>query len=126
MRIGEVAKRAGVSVKAVRYYESVGLIEPLRASNGYREYDERHVRLAREVGALKSLGIRVDDTRPFLDCLVSGNDRADDCPDSIAAYRTAITGLGGRIEELVARRDALVALLDDANSRAVSCGCETA
>jgi DNA-binding transcriptional MerR regulator len=126
MRISEVAERAGVSVKAVRYYESAGLLEPDRLANGYREYSERDVRLVREVSTLKSLGIRVDDTRPFLECLVAGNDRADDCPDSLATYRQTIAELDNRIDELAARRAALSALLDEASGRAQSCGCEPA
>ncbi len=41
MRIGELASRTGVSTKAIRYYESVGLLpEPARLANGYRDYDD--------------------------------------------------------------------------------------
>jgi DNA-binding transcriptional MerR regulator len=38
MRIGELARRTGVSVRALRYYEEQGLLVPARAANGYREY----------------------------------------------------------------------------------------
>lgn len=41
MRIGELAKRAGVNVQTVRYYERRGLlVEPVRLPSGYREYTE--------------------------------------------------------------------------------------
>lgn len=40
MRIGELARRTGVSVRALRYYEEQGLLVPARAANGYREYPE--------------------------------------------------------------------------------------
>lgn len=40
MRIGELARRTGVSVRALRYYEEQGLLVPARAANGYREYTE--------------------------------------------------------------------------------------
>lgn len=40
MRIGEVARQAGVSDKTVRFYEQIGLIDPpVREANGYRAYD---------------------------------------------------------------------------------------
>ncbi len=39
MRISEVSRRSGVSASALRYYESIGLISPQRARNGYRDYD---------------------------------------------------------------------------------------
>ncbi|MEV7396564.1 MerR family DNA-binding transcriptional regulator [Aeromicrobium sp. NPDC092404] len=65
MRIGEVARQAGVTIKAVRYYESLGLVTAQRLGNGYRDYDERAVRLVREVHALGALGIQADRTRPL-------------------------------------------------------------
>ncbi|MEU1669239.1 MerR family DNA-binding transcriptional regulator [Streptomyces sparsogenes] len=45
MRISELARRAGVTTKAVRYYESLGLLRPGRLANGYRDYNEHDVRL---------------------------------------------------------------------------------
>ena len=42
MRIGELAERASVTVKAVRYYESLGLLKVERLSNGYREYKKKN------------------------------------------------------------------------------------
>lgn len=117
MRIGEVAERAGVSTKAVRYYESLGLLAVDRRTNGYRDYDESQVELVREIRSLGKLGIPVDGTRPFLDCLVSGNERGDDCSESVATYRATIDALSERIDELSARRQALLELLQHAATR---------
>ncbi len=40
MRIGELADRAGISAKAIRYYEQVGILAPpARTPSGYRAYD---------------------------------------------------------------------------------------
>ncbi len=118
MKIGEVARGAGVSTKTVRYYESLGLFTVRRLSNGYRDYDESHVELVREIQSLRTLGIGAEQTRPFLDCLVAGNERADDCAESVAAYRATIASLDGRIAELQARRRALAELIADASTRA--------
>jgi hypothetical protein len=49
MRSGELANRAGVSTKTVRYYERSGLIARARAVNGYREFGEDHLRLVAEI-----------------------------------------------------------------------------
>ena len=117
MRIGEVAERAGVSTKAVRYYESLGLLAVDRRTNGYREYAESQVVFVREIRSLGKLGIPVDFTRPFLDCLVSGNTRGDDCAESVATYRATIDELSTRIDELSARRQALLELLEHAETR---------
>jgi len=40
MKISELAKRTGVSTHALRQYERLGLLEPLRHANGYRDYTE--------------------------------------------------------------------------------------
>ena len=116
MQIKELADRAGVTVKAVRYYESRGLLTPARASNGYREYDAADVRVVREIRALLSLGLTADETVPFVDCLRAGNDRADVCPSSLDAYRMRIADIERRITELATLRDELTELLHDAES----------
>lgn len=117
MRIGELARLAGVTTKAVRYYESLGLITPGRLANGYREYDQDDVRLVREIRALQRLGIPVERTRPFLACLAAGRAHADDCPASLASYRDAIDELTERIEALTARRATLITHLNVAAHR---------
>jgi DNA-binding transcriptional MerR regulator len=117
VRIGELARAAGVTTKAVRYYEAVGLVAAERLPNGYRDYDEVAVRLVREIRALGDLGIRVEQARPFLDCLVAGEPKSDDCAAPLDVYRSVIGDLDGRIDELRHRRDALEALLGDAEGR---------
>ncbi|WP_344528896.1 MerR family DNA-binding transcriptional regulator [Streptomyces albiaxialis] len=117
MRIGELARRAGVSVKAVRYYESLGLVTPARLANGYRDYDEHDVRLVGEIKSLSGLGIPVERTRPFLECLAAGREHGDDCPAALAGYREAIDDLTRRIDALAARRAVLTAHLREAAHR---------
>ncbi len=114
--IKDLAEQAGVSVKAVRYYESRGLLAPERAANGYREYDDADVLVVREIRALLSLGLTADETVPFVECLRAGNDRADVCPASLDAYRLRITEIDRRIEELSRLRGELSGLLADAES----------
>ncbi|MGX1673337.1 redoxin family protein [Streptomyces sp. NPDC055400] len=117
MQISELARRAGVTTKAVRYYESLGLLTPGRLANGYRDYDEHDVRLTQEIRALGSLGIPVERTRPFLECLTAGHRHADDCPASLAGYRDAIDELTQRIAGLTTRRAVLIAHLQQAADR---------
>ncbi|WP_369639303.1 MerR family transcriptional regulator [Nocardia sp. JMUB6875] len=117
MRIGEVARLAEVSPKAIRRYEALGLVEPTRQANGYREYDDETVRLVREIRVLNRLGIPVEETRPFLECLVAGGEHGDDCPESLVEYHRAIEDLNAQIEVLTARRDGLVRRLREAAYR---------
>jgi DNA-binding transcriptional MerR regulator len=116
MHIKDLAERAGVTVKAVRYYESRGLITPERAYNGYRTYDDADVSVVREVRALLSLGLTAAQTHPFVECLRAGNDRADVCPASLSAYRARISDIDARINELSGLRDQLADLLSQAEN----------
>ncbi|WP_458687681.1 MerR family transcriptional regulator [Nocardia tengchongensis] len=117
MRIGEVARLAEVSPKAIRRYEALGLVAPTRHANGYREYDDDTIRLVREIRVLNRLGIPVEETRPFLECLVAGSEHGDDCPESLAEYHRAIDDLNAQIDVLTARRDGLVQRLREAAYR---------
>jgi len=72
LTIGEVAKRSGIGLETVRFYERRGLIqEPPRTDSGYRQYPEdvvarlRFIRRAKELGfSLKEISelfsLRVD------------------------------------------------------------------
>ncbi|MFZ3599386.1 MerR family transcriptional regulator [Streptomyces sp. BH104] len=120
MKISELAQRADVTTKAVRYYESLGLITPERLANGYRAYTEGDVRLVREIRTLHQLGIPIERTRPFLECLAAGSPHADDCPASLATYREAIDELTERVEALNARRATLISNLNTAAHRGSS------
>ncbi|UOR01428.1 redoxin family protein [Leucobacter allii] len=107
MRIGELAARAGVTVKAVRYYERLGLISAPREPNGYRTFGEDQLRAVQEVRELGALGIAPSRARPFLDCLEAGHAHGDECVSSLAVYRDAIVELDRTIAELARRRTAL-------------------
>ena len=70
MRIGELARRAGVSVRALRYYEEQGLLVPDRTSIGQREYVESDVDRVRFIQYLFSAGLpskSIIHLLPFLD-----------------------------------------------------------
>ena len=40
MKIGEIAKETGMTVRAIRYYEELNLIKSRRLYNNYRDYDK--------------------------------------------------------------------------------------
>lgn len=67
LRIGEVARRTGLTVETIRYYERRGLIpEASRSRSGYRQFDETSVRRLRFVQRAKSLGFDLDGIRELL------------------------------------------------------------
>src|SRR5690349_3283413 len=62
MRIGELARRAGVNVETLRYYERRGLLaEPPRGTNGHRDYDEQTLRFVKAVKEAQRLGFTLEE-----------------------------------------------------------------
>lgn len=76
MNITEAARAAGVSVRAMRYYEEVGLLQPVRAQNsGYREYDADMVRRARLIRVWRELQFSLEEIKFLLDAPRMERDR---------------------------------------------------
>ncbi|MEW2358727.1 MerR family transcriptional regulator [Spirillospora sp. NPDC029432] len=104
MRIGELAERAGVSTRALRYYEEHGLISARRESNGYRRYAESDVRLVQQIRSLLAAGFTLEDTRPFVECLRAGREVGEACPEPVAVYRRKLAEIDAEIRTLIAQR----------------------
>jgi len=67
LTIGKVARRAGVGVETVRFYEREGLITaPRRGVSGYRQYPEETVARIRFVRRAKALGFSLREVRELL------------------------------------------------------------
>lgn len=67
LRIGELAKRAGCSVKAVRFYEAKGLLpSPPRSPAGYRLYSDGHLRCLQLIQRAKLLGLSLAKIRTLV------------------------------------------------------------
>ena len=114
MRIGELARRAGVSTRTLRHYEVLGLVTARRAANGYRDYPGTELRAVAEIRALAGLGFTLEETRPFVECLRAGNSVSGSCPDSIAVYRRKLADIDGYLARLSLVREELQAQLTHA------------
>ena len=112
MRIGELAERAGLSPKTIRYYEQIGLVpEPTRLPNGYRDYQESGVELLRFVGAAQSIGLSLGEIREVLDL----RDRGEaPCAHVLDLIERHALELEDRIEALDAMRKDLIRLAAEA------------
>ncbi|ARF57910.1 MerR family transcriptional regulator [Streptomyces gilvosporeus] len=107
MRIGDLAQRTGTTTRALRYYESRGLLTAGRDGNGYRDYGEDDLRVLRQIQVLQGLGFELEDTRPFVECLQAGHPTGDACPASLDAYRRKLAELDRCIADLQHVRDSL-------------------
>jgi DNA-binding transcriptional MerR regulator len=111
MRIGELGERAGVSPRTLRHYEELGLLPAGRAANGYRSYDDADLRAVAEIRTLVGLGLSLEETRPFVECLRGGHPSGGSCPDSIAVYRRKLTEVDASLVRLTEIRAELEAQL---------------
>lgn len=67
LRSGELAKRAGVNIETLRFYERKGLLpDPPRRGSGYREYPVESIRLIRFIKRAQELGFSLREIRELL------------------------------------------------------------
>jgi DNA-binding transcriptional MerR regulator len=119
MRIGELADRAGTTTRTLRYYESLGLLPPAdRSGNGYRSYDEEHLRLLDQIRTLQDFGFGLEETRPFVECLRAGHPAGDICAASLEVYRRKLAELDACVDRLQEVRAQVAAQLARAESEA--------
>ena len=67
MNIGKVAKLSELTVKAVRYYDNIGLVKPFqKTATGYREYNENDALKLKFVGNARKFNFSIDECRELL------------------------------------------------------------
>ena len=77
MKINDVEKITGLTAKAIRLYESKGLINISREENGYRNYTEKDVKALKEIKLFRSVGISISDIKLYLFGVVSIDELMD-------------------------------------------------
>ncbi len=77
MQIGDFARKAGVSVRAIRYYEELGMLRPESySSGGFRLYGQDNLKHIHVINSLKELGLSLTEIRQiFLAKKASGGDK---------------------------------------------------
>ncbi|MDQ6949430.1 MAG: MerR family DNA-binding transcriptional regulator [Actinomycetota bacterium] len=67
LKVSEVGRRTGLTRKALRHYEAMGLVEPaVRTASGYRLYDDEALRRIELVNRAKVLGLSLVEAKEFL------------------------------------------------------------
>ena len=117
MRIGELADRAAVSVRALRYYEEQGLLTAERSGSGQRHYAEPAVDRVRLIQHLYAAGLTsrtIADLLPCVDAKVS-------TPYSRARLAAERDRIDAQIAELIQTRDRLDAVIEQSTSSQSGC-----
>jgi Hg(II)-responsive transcriptional regulator len=105
LMIGEVARRAGVGVETVRFYERQGLLEaPIRRTSGYRQYTEDAVSRLQFIRRSKELGFSLKEIGELLALRVSPDTTVADVKRCAEAK---IANIEGKICDLQRTKEAL-------------------
>jgi DNA-binding transcriptional MerR regulator len=105
LKVGALARRTGLSVRALHHYDQIGLLSPSRrTSSGHRLYGIDEVRRLQQIVSLRQLGLSLEDIRRFLT-------RADVPLGGILEMHVA------RIREEIRRQQMLCDLLERLRSR---------
>ena len=108
MNISDVAERAGLPVKTIRYYEDIGLIQPARGANGYRRFGEADLHKLAFIGRARSLGFTIEDCRSLLRLY---NDRSRASADVKRLAQSHLEDIDRKRAELKQMRDTLAHLI---------------
>lgn len=110
MKIGELAKRCGVNIDTIRYYERQGLLPlPDRLASGYRRYQASDIKRLRFVRRAKALGFALEEIKELL---ALSDHRDDDMGGLKAAATAKLADVETRLAELTRIRDGLHTLVE--------------
>lgn len=105
LSVGQLAARAGVTVRALHHYEEAGLLRPDRTPAGHRRYGAPEAERLQQIVSLRSLGLGLDAIRAALDA------RDFDPAAVVARQRAALADDLARLGALDDRLDGLERLL---------------
>jgi DNA-binding transcriptional MerR regulator len=107
MRVGELAERAEVTPRTVRYYESIGLLPPgEREGTGQHYYTEEAIARLRRIEQLKQLGLSLDEIRDVIDLYFAD-------PSGVRAKQKVLAMLRAHLAEVDEKVGALQQLRSD-------------
>lgn len=95
MRIGELSRLTGASVRSLRYYEEKGLIASYRMENGYREYSPLTVEQVNTIRFYLNLGLSTEEIAGFLHCVLTNKEAF--CREVVPVYRRKLAELEQQI-----------------------------
>lgn len=110
MNIGEAAQRSGLSAKMIRYYESIGLLQPAhRSDSGYRRYNAQDLHTLSFIKRSRDLGFSLEEAGKLL---TLWQDRGRASADVKALAQRHVEELERKIIEMANLRDTLSDLIE--------------
>lgn len=101
LSVGQLARRSGLTAKALRHYDRIGLLRPeLVDAAGYRWYGPDQIAVAQRIAALRGVDLPIDDVRRCLD--------GDDLDDVLGAHRRRLEARLTRVQRDLHALDHLI------------------
>ena len=122
LKVGELAKRTGKTVRAVHLYEELGLLAPAdRSKGGFRLYHGKAVKRIEWIQKLQDLGFSLTEIKAFL----RDWEQSDAAPKAMARVREIFSDKLRETEETISRLTQLVKDINDTLAYMASCrSCE--
>lgn len=121
LKVGTVAKRAGVHLQTILYYERRGLLpEPPRTGSNQRAYPEDTVRRVRFIKRAQELGFTLKEIEELLSLRAAPGTRCDRVREHA---EIKVRDIEDRIRTLRAMREALAKLIGECSGRASVTAC---
>lgn len=114
MKIGQLAERVGMSTKAIRYYETIGVLpEPERAPNGYRSYSPATAERIAFIRDAQTAGLSLEEIQTILEIRDSGEPT---CGHVIVSLQTHLDEVDRQMVELRRTKERLHQIIDRARA----------
>jgi Cu(I)-responsive transcriptional regulator len=102
MKIGEVARRTGLKIETVRFYESEGLVPPpVRSGGNYRLYDRSHLDRLSFIKRSRDLGFTLEQVRALLRLAENPRESCAEADEIVAIH---IAEIDRKLADLAALR----------------------
>jgi len=109
LKIGEIARRAGVGVETLRFYERSGLLDrPARTDGGYRLYDAETLKTLEFIKRAQSLGFTLEEIKRII---AESRARQRPCAEVRETVRRRLAELDQQMTQIRRYRNALAATL---------------
>lgn len=101
MKIGEVARRTGLSIDTLRYYEKLGLIDPPWRQGGQRAYDDNIVKWLNFIKLLKATGMPLADVEAYARLRREGERSSTERREMLEHQRAVVLAKIAELQECV-------------------------
>lgn len=113
MKIGELSRRCGVSIRMLRYYEAEGLLEPRRTDSGYRDYSLVDEQTVERIKLLGSAGMTLAMIKQFTPCIRSEGKIFEPCDELRTTLLHHLRAIDLKAEQLLQKRGVLAKFIQD-------------